>query len=249
MLTLIRPFVALATLLSPLIAMAQNDDHPLRRSISVTGTGKVSAAPDVADISIGVVTQASTAQDALAANTEAMTKVHSVLKERGVAAKNIQTTSISVQPRYSQPPQPRPGQAVQEFVPRIVGYDVVNAVQITARDINNLGAILDAVVQTGANRIDGISFRISEPAKLLSVARKSAMADAKARADLLAGEAGVVVGLPISISEAAGFVPPQPMYRGRAMAMEAMAAPVPVAGGEQELSVNVSVVYELVPPK
>jgi uncharacterized protein YggE len=164
-----------------------------------------------------------------------------------VAAKDIQTTSISIQPRYSQPPQPRPGQAVQEFVPRIVGYDVVNAVQITARDINNLGAILDAVVQSGANRIDGIAFRISEPAKLQSVARKSAMADAKAKAELLAGEAGVVVGTPISITESVGFAPPQPMYRGRAMAMEAMAAPVPVAGGEQELSVNVSVTYELVP--
>jgi uncharacterized protein YggE len=177
-----------------------------------------------------------------------MTSVHSVLKERGVATKDIQTTSISIQPRYSQPPQPRPGQAVQEFVPRIVGYDVVNAVQITARDINNLGAILDAVVQTGANRIDGIGFRISEPAKLQSVARKNAMADAKAKAELLAGEARVVVGAPVSITETVGFAPPQPMYRGRAMAMEAMAAPVPVAGGEQELSVNVSVVYELALP-
>lgn len=251
MLKLIRPFVVFATLLTPIITMAQNDDdRPLRRTISVTGAGKVSAAPDVADINIGVVTQASTARDALAANTEAMTAVQNVLKERGVATKDIQTTSISVQPRYSQPPQPRPGQAVaNEFIPRIVGYDVVNAVQITARDISKLGTILDAVVQTGANRIDGISFRISEPEKLLSVARKNAMGDAKAKADLLAGEAGVVVGLPVSISESAAFPVPQPMFRGRAMAMEAMAAPVPVAGGEQELSVQVSVVYELIPPK
>ncbi|GIW87886.1 MAG: hypothetical protein KatS3mg108_2210 [Isosphaeraceae bacterium] len=225
------------------------DEGEVRRSLTVTGTGKVSAAPDVAEITIGVVSQAESARDALAANTEAMTAVQTLLKDRGVAEKDIQTVSISIQPRYSQPPPPRPGQAGVEFVPRIVGYEVNNAVRITARDIKKLGSILDAVVQSGANRIDGIGFRIDEPQKLEDLARKAAVADAKRKASQLAGELGVVVGLPIRVSEAGSMPVPQPMFRGRAMAMEAMAAPVPVAAGEQDLVVQVTVEFELLPAK
>ncbi len=219
------------------------DHHESRRTITVSGTGKVSAAPDTADINIGVITNASSAKDALAANNEAMSEIHRVLKERGIAAKDIQTINLSIAPQYSQPGQPRPGQRPTEFVPRIVGYQVNNSVQITARDLDKLGQVLDAVVQAGSNQMNGISFRIAEPEKLLDVARKQAMSDARRKAELLAGEAGVVVGLPISIQDAVGaFPPPRPMF-GRAMAMEAAA--VPIAAGEQELSVSVTIVYEL----
>jgi uncharacterized protein YggE len=223
----------------------------VERTITVSGEGKVSAAPDVADINIGVVSQATTAKDALAANTEAMTKIQSVLKERGVAAKDIQTTNISVQPQYSQPPQGRPGRQPEPFVPKIVAYQVINTVQITARDLDKLGTILDAVVQSGANQMNGISFRIEEPEKLLDGARKEAMANAKHKAELLAGESGVVVGPPISIQESGGIMPPpRPMMGGYARGeMMMAAAPVPVAAGEQELSVSVTVVYELQPAK
>jgi uncharacterized protein YggE len=242
----------------PLAALGQTDkseseDGPRprrpQRTISVSGTGKVRTAPDLADVSVGVISSAATARDALAANTEAMTAVQAVLKERGVAEKDIQTVNISIQPRYSQPPQPRPGQAPREFVPKIVGYDVTNSVQITARDLKKLGTILDAVVQSGANQMYGISFRVNEPEKLLDLARKQAMADAKRKAELLAGEAGVVVGPPISISESGGyaFPAPMPMY-AKAMAGAPMAAaPTPVAAGEQELSISVAVTYELKP--
>jgi uncharacterized protein len=218
------------------------DDVP---TISVSGTGKVSAAPDIAEISVGVVTQAETARDALSANNQAMTALRNVLKERGVAEKDIQTTNISVNPRYSQPPQPRPNQAQREFVPKIVGYEVRNQVQITGRDITKLGVLLDAVVQAGANQMHGISFRIDEPEKLLDQARKKAMADAKRKAEQLAGEAGVVVGSPIRIQEGGAPAPPSPQpMMGRAF-LAAAPSEVPVAGGEQDLSVTVHVVYEL----
>lgn len=245
-----------ACLLTPIIALAPaawaaGEEKPMERTISVNGTGKVSAAPDVADINIGVVTQATTARDALAANTESMTAIHNLLKERGVAAKDIQTININVSPRYSQPNRPQfgGGQEPQEpFVPKIVAYEVHNTVQITARDLTKLGGILDAVVQSGANQMNGISFRVEEPEKLLDQARKEAMADAKRKAEQLAGEAGVVVGLPITISESGGVSPPPRPYAARMMAgMAGPGAPVPVAGGEQELSVTVSVVFELKP--
>lgn len=227
---------------------AMSEEKRPQRTISVTGTGQVSATPDIAEITIGVVTQAASARDALAANSEAMTAVQALLKERGVAEKDIQTLNISVQPRYSQPPQPRPNQPDPgEYVPRIVGYEVNNAVRIVSRDLRKLGAILDAVVQSGANRIDGISFQIDQPEKLLDLARKQAMNDARRKAEMLAGEAGVVVGLPISIQEMGGRPTPMPMMRG-GMRMEKAAA-VPVAAGEQELNVTVSVVFELLPAK
>src|SRR5262249_21296435 len=153
--------------------------------------------------------------------------------------KDIQTTNISVNPRYSQPPAPRPNQVqTNEFVPRIVGYEVNNQVEITARDIGKLGVLLDAVVQAGANQMHNIRFRIDEPEKLMDQARRQAMADARRRAEQLAGEAGVVVGSPLSIQESGALPPPspRPMF-GRSMMLAEAPAPVPVAGGEQELSV------------
>jgi uncharacterized protein YggE len=178
-----------------------------------------------------------------------MSALVSILKERGVAEKDIQTSQVNVQPQYSQPRPPRPGaESAQEFVPRIVSYQVTNMVRVTSRDLTKLGTILDAVVSAGANQIHGISFRIDEPDKLLDQARKQAMADAKHRAELMAGEAGVVVGPPIAIRESEAVPIAQPMYMGR-MAMEAAAPAAPIAAGEQELSVRVDVTYRLVLPK
>jgi uncharacterized protein len=234
---------ATALALGGTTAMADDDDTP-PPTISVSGTGKISAAPDRAEVSMGVLTQGNTAREALAANSEAMASLLETLKQRGIAAKDVQTTQISINPQYS---QPRPGQQ-GDFVPRIVGYQVVNNVRVIERDISKLGTVLDAVVQAGANQMHGISFQINEPDKLLDEARKRAMADAKRKAELFAGEAGVVLGAPRTITESGGFMPPpQPMYAGRAM----MAAPsaVPVSGGEQELSVTVHVVYDLKSPK
>ena len=219
-----------------------------RRTIAVSGMGRISAPPNVADISIGVVTQAKTAREALSANNESMDALHKVLKERGVAAKDIQTTNLSVSPQYSQPPPHNPNNPMREFVPQIVGYNVSNTVQVTARDLAKLGELLDAVITAGANQMHGISFRIDGAEGLLDNARKKAMANAKKKADLMAGEAGVVVGPPISIRDEVTPVQPmmQPMMRG----MVGMAAPsVPIASGEQELSVTVHIVYELKLPK
>jgi uncharacterized protein len=218
-----------------------------RPTIAVTGTGRVAAAPDLAEIRVGMVTQASTAQEALSSNNEAMTRLHGILKERGVAAKDIQTTQIQVSPVYSQPDPRRPNGAQAEFVPRIAGYRVENTVEVTfdltSKKAGKLGELLDALVQAGANQIHGISFRVKEPEKLLDEARRRAVADAHRKAEVLAGEAGVVLGAPVKIRDQGHEPsPPRPMM-GRAMM--AAAAPMPVAPGEQELIVSVAIDYEL----
>ena len=243
--------LSMTSLVLSSLAAFGDDPKPLEKTISVSGHGKVSVPPNVAEISVGVVTQAKTARDALSANTEKMALLQKILKERGVASKDVQTTNINVSPRYSQPPPHNPQQPAREFVPQIVGYEVNNTVSVTVRDIAKLGDLLDAVVTAGANQMYGISFRVDEPGPLLDSARKKAMADARKKAELMAGEAGVVVGFPISIrDEPAPFMPQYsaPMM-ARAMEGAAPSAPAPIAAGEQELSVTVHVVYELKVPK
>jgi uncharacterized protein YggE len=221
------------------------DEQPGRRTISVTGQGTIAAPPNVADINVGVVTQASTAREALTANSGQMTALQALLKERGVESKDIQSTQISIQPQYSQPATIRQGQPQREFEPKLIGYRVQNMVRITARDLSNLGALLDATIEAGANQMDGIGFRIDGPEALLDAARKEAMSDARRKAELMAGEASVVVGQPITISDDfSPYAPPPPIGRSRVMA----AVAVPVSAGEQTLGVTVHVVYELKTP-
>lgn len=248
MTTTLRPIALAIIFCTGSLAMtALADDKPEMRTLTVTGTGRVSAPPTKAEISVGVITQAATAREALAANTESMTTLQKVLKDSGVAAKDIQTTNLNIQPQYSQPAPFQPGQPQKEFVPRIVGYQVQNTVTITARELPKLGTLLDAVVTAGANQMNGITFQIDKPEALMDVARKQAMADARKKAEILAGEAGVVVGLPISIRDEVSSPAPPPMYGRGVMAMAK--APVPIAEGEQELSVDVHVVYEIKVPQ
>jgi hypothetical protein len=216
-------------------------------NLSVVGHGKVAAVPDVADINIGVVSQGPTAKEALRANSEAMSTLHRVLKERGVAAKDVETTQIQVSPVYSHPDPRKPG--AEDSVPKVVGYRVTNSVEVTVREINKLGEMLDAVVEAGANQVTGIAFRVDKPEQLLDQARKLAMADAKRKAELLAGEAGVVLGPARQILEA-GAAPPRPtMLGGGAPQMMMARSAAPVAAGEQELSVSIHVSYVIMPPK
>lgn len=248
------PAVALCLALTSLLPEALAQEHGMhahdRRTVTVSGLGEISAAPDVADISFGVVTEAPTARDALSANNQAMTTLTEQLKGRGIAAKDIQTTNINLNPRYSQPQPPQPGQPrrpqQEGFTPRIVGYTVTNSVRVTVRDLNKLGELLDAVVTAGANQMNGISFRIEESRALLDEARKRAVADAKRKAEQLCGELGVVLGAPVSVTESDGFMPPPRPMMGRAMMMASES--VPVAPGEEELSVSVQVVFEITTP-
>jgi uncharacterized protein YggE len=230
-------------------------DDPLKyHTIAVTGKGKIAARPDIAEVTAGVVTHAPSAKDALSANNEAMSRLLEILKERGIAEKDIQTSHIEIAPQYSQPPPrvyPEPSQGAPqpppaEFVPRLVGYSVSNTLRITSRRIDQLGPLLDAIVQGGANQIHGISFRVDQPEKLLDEARKRAMADARHTGALLAGEAGVILGPPLKIESQEDGGPVPPRFMGAHMAAPAArAASMAVVPGEQELAVTVSVIYAL----
>lgn len=211
--------------------------------LTISAEGKSTRTPDLAVFSAGVVTQGKTASEAMAANATSMSQVIATLKKAGIADKDVQTSSINLSPIYGQPVMGPNGQVIQE--PRIVGYQANNTVTVRSRDIKGFGKVLDALVASGANQVYGPNFQMSDPAAATDEARVSAMKAARARADLYARAAGLRVVRIVSISESGGYAPPQPVY-ARAMKVED-AASTPVAAGEVEAQVNLSVQFELAP--
>lgn len=213
--------------------MGHGGHHPRTSTVTVAGTGTVSAAPDMAEITTGVVTQAPTAAQALAANSQAMERLLQALGALGVAARDIQTTNISVSPLRR---QGRDGQP-----PEITGYEVTNQ-RVKVRDLSRLGRVLDQQVGQGANLVYGIQFGRQEPAPLLDEARKRAMADARRKAELYAVAAALKVGRVVAVQEAGAVSP-----RSEMAPRMAMSAAVPVAPGEQEIQASVTVTFTLEP--
>jgi uncharacterized protein len=209
-------------------------EGPMLRTISVSGHGEMQAVPDVATVSIGVNTQGATAAEALESNNKAMRTLFEMLKKAGIEARDISTSNFSVGPRYNYDNNTQP--------PKIMGYDVTNMVNVTVRKVEDVGESLDLLVSSGSNLINGVYFSVSKADTLLDDARIAAIADAKRKAELYARAAGVKLGNIVSINEASA-APPPIMYQGRAKTTEAN--DVPIAQGEQTLSTNVTVTYEL----
>lgn len=228
--------LVLAACLAGGSASAQAPDRPLR-TLTMTGTGEMRAKPDTAIVTLGVMSRADTARAALTANNAAMTAILSSLEAAGIAKKDIQTSNFSVNPVYDY-------DNTGAKPPRITGYDVSNQLAVTVRKLDTLGTILDEAVSKGSNQIYGITFTIDDPRALEDEARKSAVQDAVRKAKLYAGAAGVVLDAIQSISEQMAR-PPQPVYM-KAQRMEAAAdASVPVAEGEQVVSIDVSITWTI----
>ena len=206
------------------------------RTIVVNGEGEVSAKPDSARLSAGVIAQAQTAAAALNANTTAMNRVFAALRAAGIPENKIQTSNFSVQPQYApyreNNPEPQ----------RIVGYQVSNQVGVIVDDLTKLGGTLDALVRSGSNQLGGIAFFITNPKPLAERARAAAVADAMAKARTLASAAGVTLGPVMNIQESTNFRP-VPMF---ALAARAEAVgPPPIASGEESVTVNVTMTYAI----
>jgi hypothetical protein len=218
--------------------VAAKADPPALRLLTVSGQGEVKAVPDMASLSAGVTTTATTAKDALAANSRAMNAVFDTLKRLGVADKDMQTSNFSVYPQYQ---ECKPNVTCPRH---IVGYQVSNTVNVTV-DLGKAGAVLDALVSSGSNQIGGVAFSIRDPKPLLAEARAAAVKDAIDRAETYAKAAGVTLGPIQSIGEGEAEAP-RPMYKTMAMlAPAAGAPPPPVAAGEQTVSASVTITWIL----
>lgn len=233
---LVRRLAPLALLLSPL-AFAQAAPMMLPGDgtlLQISAHGESHRTPDVAEMSAGVVTQNVDANTAMRENASRMAAVVAALKKAGVADRDIQTSSIGLSPQYNY----RENQP-----PTITGYQASNTVNVRLREIGKAGDVLDALVKQGANQVSGPTFRIDKPQTAIDEARREAVQQARAHADLYADATGLKVRRIVSMSESAEVTqqPPRPMM----MMAKTAEASTPVSAGENTLSIDLNVVYEL----
>jgi len=206
------------------------------RQITVIGLGTVSASPDIVRANLGVQVTAPTVTEATQQNNKTMDAVLAQLKAAGVAAKDIQTSDYNIYPQRNNPGPNGPGE--------ITGYQVTNMVQITIRNLDQVGQVLDQAIQAGANNITNISFDFSDPAQLQLQALDAAIANAQSHADQLAKSSGVQRGEVLSMSEVFSSGPsPQPGI----MAAQVESSAVPIQAGSSEVQAQVQVVYAIQP--
>src|SRR5215208_5266455 len=206
---------------APLVAHAED---PQPGTITGSGTGTVSAVPDSATISFGVVTQAASASQALSANTAAAEKMIAAIKAAGVDAKDLRTDVVSLSPRYSEQ-----GDA-------IVGYTATNSVSAKLRELGSAGAVIDAAVGAGANSVQGPTLERGDVAALYRDALKRAVDDARTKGEALAAAGGLTLGSVSSMSEGS-----QGPITFASAAKDAAGVGVPIEPGTQDVTASVTV--------
>ncbi|MCL0080602.1 SIMPL domain-containing protein, partial [Dehalococcoidia bacterium] len=215
--------------------VAADTGNPQEREIWVSGQGRVSVTPDIAALRLGIEAQEDTVREAMTQAAESMEAVIAALKAHGVAEKDIRTFRFSITEAWEWDRIT----GDREFA----GYLVSNMVSAQIRALDDVGSIIDAVVQAGGDliRIHGIGFTVEDPTPYHYEAREKAFADAKAKAEQLAGLADLTLGKPTFISDGmAHFPPPMPMARMEMMVLETAGfpGPTPIMPGEQEVIVH-----------
>ena len=199
--------------------------------ITARGLGTVTGTPDTVTIIVGVQTRGQSAKGTLDANNEKATALIDVLKSKGVAAADLQTSQLSINPTYD------------SATGRITGYEVANQVAATLHDIGGAGGLIDAAAEAAGDavRVQQLGFSIGDDSASRAQARINAVQQAQAQAKQMADAAGVKLGRIRSITEVS-VNPPGPFDRGEALAA---AAPVPIEPGTQKLTVMVEVIYNI----
>jgi uncharacterized protein YggE len=233
---LITSIIVIGSLLAACQAapVASTGAQPIQRSISAWAQGQVYLTPDIARIMIGVHSQSNSVNEALEENNAKSQAVSDALVSLGVDPKDIQTSNFSVYPQQQYGPN---GEMTGDVI-----YMVDNAVNVTVRDLTKLGSMLDTVVNTGANAINGISFDVSNKEEAMTTARRNAIDNAKRQAAEIAEAAGVELGeiINVSINNSSS---PIPMFDGRGMAQAA--SDVPISSGQLSIIVEATVTYAI----
>jgi uncharacterized protein YggE len=224
--------VALASLPAGAQEMPRPPMPPEGTMLEIAAEGHSTHVPDLAVIEAGVTTQAPTAAAALSQNNAQMARVIAALRQSGVAERDVQTSSLSLQPQYR---QAKDGQTQEIF-----GYQASNTVTLRFRDVARAGGILDTLVREGATNLSGPNLTLSQPEAAMDEARTKAVATARARAELYARAAGMHVDRILSISDTGpgAIVYPRVMMRANAEA-------VPISPGEQDVSVTLTMRFLL----
>ncbi len=215
------------------LALAQSHEQ----GIIVTGEGRVSMAPDMATITLGVRENAKTAKEAMGKVTDSVSDILAILDDLGVAQSDRQTSRFYLNPVYAS------GSYSSGTPQKVNGYEAGNSVTVMVRDLTVLGDMLDAVIDIGANDFNGLSFGLQEPGPAMSAARALAVQDAMARAEELAQAAALSLGSVIRMTENS--------RGGAPMMMEMSAARSSIndaiAGGEVDVQAQVTMVFAITP--
>ena len=224
---------------APMPVQAQGETGALPRTITVVGEGKVNIKPDMAQTNLGVEVRSSTVKEASAEAKKIMEQVLQVLKAQGIADKDIQTSGFNI---YTETPPYGMDGAAPDQAQTI--YHVSNQVTVNIRDLDKVGAVIDAAIEAGANSMYGVTFSLADPSQAQAQARKEAVASAKAKGDELAGLAGVKVGQVVSVSGVIGGAG----YYGPALPSRAVGmggGGTPIQPGELEITTQLQVVYSI----
>lgn len=233
-------------LLGQLVFQSRQLDQQNQNQITVTGTGKVYAKPDVAIVSLGVTTTATTVADVTKANTDKMNAVIAAVKALKIDEKDIQTTNYSLTPNYEIQPVPMVYSYPARSSNNIIGYTLEQDIQVKIRDFTKIGDILSAGTTSGANVVGDLQFTIDSPEQFKDQARARAIAEAKTNAKNLAKESGINLGKIINVYEN-NYYMPTTYNSAKAMgAGVADSAPTPVIQpGQQEVDVTINITYQV----
>jgi uncharacterized protein YggE len=211
------------------------ETRPDEGTIVVSGTGRVAVEPDVADLRLGVAVARPSVDAARADAATTMAAILAAIDTAGVARRDVRTALLSVQPRYDY----RDGTP-----PTLTGYELANVVEVTMRDLGRLGDVVDGALRAGATSMDGLSFRVADPAGPERDARVAAVAAARARADVLAEAAGLEIVGVADIVDGPLALPPIPRMKAERMMLAADVA-TPLETGTTEIAVHVTVTYRV----
>jgi uncharacterized protein YggE len=206
------------------------------KGISVSGTGRVTGTPNLLRLQTSVDVTRPDVQTAMNEANATMAKVQQTLKADGVAARDLQTSGLSVQPNYD----------YTSSGAKLKGYQVSENLSVVLRDLGKAGSIIAHAASVGGNelRLGGASLDLDDDDALVAQARQKAFDDAKAKAQAYAQAAGRSLGTVQSISEQVSS-PPVPYARPMAATAFAVDKAVPIEAGSQDVTVTVSVVWAM----
>lgn len=210
------------------------DAQQLDNAITVTGASDMKVMPDVAYASLQIITQDRNQSTAVATNAARTQSVMDALRKSMIEDRDIQTASYSVNPTYD----------YQSSPPALVGYQVVNALRVTIHDVGKAGLIVDKATAAGAASVEGVQFDIADRSKAIGLALVEAVRNARSKADLIAGAAGVQVGRVLRIDETAAPIP-QPLRLMSALAVSAPKTTTPIQSQEIEIDASVTIAYAI----
>jgi len=209
--------------------------------ITVSGQGKISTAPDIATITLGIETEGEDVKEITKENTDSMNAMIDGVKKLGVESKDIQTTQYLISPQYNW--TEKEGRVLD-------GYKITQNIEIKIRDFTKIGDILNIGTKSGANVVNNLQFSIEDMEKVRSKAREKALTEAKEKAETIAKQTGIKLGKIINVydesiyGDSARYSSVKMIAEDAAYGAGAVQSPT-IEAGEQDLTVTVNIIYKI----